>query len=378
MTRRWRTNTNTFAISVSPQTNDVRRFRYPFLDAVYDRFNNNIVGYDGVALWRLNPNGPRLLEPSGDFGGAPRLAIGPDGVAYFGLYGPAHGHWAYIGQFPGNAQLITTTAALVDMEVSPTNPALLAVSFANGTFLYNNGTLLPASVLEKGNVRFSSDGAKLYIGNTENCSLSINAATANGIVLEKTVPTLSCSDFIVGGGLLLFDSGLIYDPALGQSPAGAPTFVPPAFFAPNGYAGFDVMNRSNSVWTVRRYRRTTTAGYEQFASREVGAIPNSVLDLFSAGEDRVAYRTASEIAWLDLPGDPSSIRARIERQSGNQIAIGFTSVQGAQYRIELRNEITTGQWASVGGELAGNGGLISQAVSTDGAARAYYRIVRLP
>jgi hypothetical protein len=61
---------------------------------------------------------------------------------------------------------------------------------------------------------FSPDGAKLYVIDQAACDLLTYDVTGFRSNLAKTQATGSCGDFKQVGGLLYFDSGVIYD----QSP----------------------------------------------------------------------------------------------------------------------------------------------------------------
>jgi hypothetical protein len=368
-------NTNVFVAEVNRPTNGLARLQLPLVDAIFDRPDNRIVAADGVNLWWVNPDELRIAEPI--YFAATRLAAGPNGVVYAGLHNAGNDYSLYIGQFPGNPLFIAEHVPITDLEGSPTDPALLAVSTTSGTSLYRDGLLLPNSVSDKGYLEFSSDGTELYLVNAETCDLKSYAITETGITLKNTFSTLSCSDFRSGGGLLFFDSGLVFDPVLGQKAPGVPTFTLPAFIIPNSVGAFDVLHRTNNLWGIRRFRRSASGEFEQFASRDIGSIANPVVEVFSAGDDRLAYRTSSELVWIDLPADPSSLKASISLRTANEIRIRFPSVSGAEYRIESRAELGQGQWTPVGNDLTGDGGFISVTLPAGNAPHGYYRVARL-
>lgn len=271
--------------------------------------------------------------------------------------------------------MIFGDGAIFDMEVSPTDPELVAISQNSGTLLHRGGERLALGIAQAGYMAFSPDGARLYLASQQNCDLGIYTVTQNGLTLERTLPNVSCAEFTLGEGLLFFDNGLVFDPATGARVPNTPVVTPPAFLiAERG--GFDMFNRTNGTWIVRRFRSSNGTNFVQYAERQYPEITSQVIEVGDAGRDRIALRTGDEIILVDLPGDPDFMEAGISQERGDA-EIRFASTAGARYRIETTQQLQPAAWTTVEENITGDGSSVAVTVPMQNET-GFYRVVRLP
>ena len=368
-------NSDVFAVLITPPTDGVARLPFAAMDIASDPVTGKLWVLTG-RLWSVDPEGPRILLPqAGNSVGGTKLATAPQGeTLYVGFHGVAGTHSLYISKVPGGLA-ISGEGDIIDMVVSPADRELVAVSQSSGTFLARGGTRLPNSITQSGFIAFSADGTKLYRNSSESCDLSVYAVTASGLTLEKTFPSVACAEFTSANGYLYFDNGLIFDPATGARVPNTPVLTPPAFLNPNTAGGFDLFNRTNGVWTVRRFRREGT-NFNQFAERAFPSLDAAVVEVTAAGSERIAVRTGTEVLILDLPGDSNAPEATVSRATG-ETTIRFASAPGARYRIETTEQIKAPQWTTLQDNISGTGSILSHVIQTPDRTR-FYRIVRLP
>lgn len=371
--------TNVLAFAVEAPTNGLIRFNRAVTEAVYAPRAGSVVAYDGARLWPLDPAAQRFGDVLANYPGATKLAAAPGADLLYLGYHQNVPRGGAIAQIPGTPWLVVGDphylVQAVDIEVSPQNPDLIAVSVLSppSTTLYDSGALRGSAISQTGNLGFSPDGSKLYRNHSQDCSLSIYSVSPNGLTLDKTIPNVSCSDFAVIQGLLFFDSGLVYNPATESPSNRAPGLLPPVFFAASA-SGFDALVRTNGNWGVRRFRTAANDRFEEYAFRPLGPITDPVLDAFSAGPNRIAYRTSSELVVADLPPDPTSITATIQRGSG-AVLIRFATTEGATYRVESTQTLGAPQWSAVRTNIMGTGAFITAELPLNRQAE-FLRVVR--
>lgn len=367
-------NTNAFAFEVKAPTSGLTRVHLPSLvDAAYDPAGRRIVAYADSLLWSIEPDGPALDQFAGPYFGARRVTASVDGTVYAGLYDGG----LKLAKIPGTPEFLGSGVQLTDIATSPSDPNLLAISTPSGTSLFRSGEALPSGINADGYIDFSPDGSKLYRTDPLTCDLSTYSISQSGVTLQSSAPGVSCGEFTSANGLLFFDSGLVFDPAIGKAATNFPAFVPPVFYVPNSNGEVDVLNRAGGLWTVYRLRRDTNSVYRQFASRDIGAITNPIVKAVAAGNNHVAYETTSELVVIDLPADSAAITATLLRNSSGGVSIRFASIGGAQYRIETTPNLTNPAWVPYGATFSGTGGAITQPIQPLSGAAAFFRIVRV-
>ena len=371
-------NTNTLTVPILPPTNGIAKIAIPFVDVALDSSNGRLLALsnEGTELWKFDPVTLMIFDPVGGFyPGAARLTVSPqDGTVYLGFV-PFLGNNVNVARIPGPSSILGS-GTLADLEVSPTDTDLVALSSTAGTILYEDGSPLPDQIAQSGSIGFSSDGAKLYRNNSATCALEVYAVTPNGLSSQQSFPGVGCSEFVVAHGHLYFQNGLIFDPATGGRVPNTPVVSPPAFVSPSPNGGFELLTRTNGTWVLRRFHSSGVAGYENFANREIAGLTNTVLELLTVSADRVAVNTATGLLFVDLPEDATAIRATISH-TPTTTNLRFSSTSGAQYRLESTTGLNPPSWTTTQDNITGTGAIISVPIPTANQS-AFYRLARIP
>lgn len=325
------------SVSVLPATNGISEIAIPAIDSAYDSSSRRLFLYDRTGmLWSISPHNSGIFPP---------VSIGPRGLIALAPGGTS----LYVGMHTGGVTrldapfltpvTITQTnfnGVTWDLEVSPIDPALLAISTSTGTKLFTNGTPLAGSVTNFGNISFTADGAKLILQDQQSCALHILNVSATGLTLDQISPAISCQDFDLWDGKLYFHDGKIYDLS-----SGAQSQVPGMAPGTTAVADQTVINtvvHTNNVWTLRRLDRDTFA--------TVQTLPHPVRSPFyfrQVGEDDLVAYDSEGAYWVNLSPESARLRAYSRRGSGT-VGVRAYGLPGRRYQLQRTFQLNPPDW----------------------------------
>jgi hypothetical protein len=119
------------------------------------------------------------------------------------------------------------------------------------------------------------------------------------------------------------------------------------------------------AWRVAHFGNTTTTNSQSCATCDPDHDGANNLQEFLAGTD---------------PNDPNSaLRSGSVVPNGNDLVIRFPTVSGITYRVEYKNDLTTGSWLLLADQLLGTGNTIQLAdLNAATTGHRYYRVEALP
>jgi hypothetical protein len=361
------------SVPVFSQTNGVNAIVLKSLDAAFDSVSRRLFLYDGANIWGIDIDGPEIFGPTsfGAAAGNAQLAAAEDGQTLYAAFD----NGALVRLDERSLRVITNRTVHVprvtyDVKVSPTDPALVAISLGQGTFLYRNGTSLSPGSGGYGTIAFSADGTRLYLANQADCTLDILQVSDSGLLPLAVKTNASCSSFELANGLLYFDSGLIYDPAKGEKASQVRISSVPSLVAPDSNGTINLLTRSNGFWVINRL---SGDNLQITNGLTLGALTPSPFDLMALDPNDLAVRTSD--TFLLINAASRQVRLQTVLQSRN-VVLRFTSIPGMHYRLERTESLSPAQWSTVT-DLNDSSGAIQFTV-TPNTTNDFFRVITLP
>lgn len=364
-----------FSFSVAREHPRTIRIADYALDMAFDAGSGRLFYANNFELAMIEPAVPRLLRPIGlpypqrmamdAAGGSLVLGFIPDGdrnTLTLSQIDPA--------SFQQTVPPGTFFGSILDLKISPKDRELIVTTDTLGTILSRHGSYTQLD-RRTGYLGFSEDGSIVYRSDAETCALDSFTVGPGGVVFEKRVTNVACGDFAVSGSLLIFNSGIVYNAASGDKRSLG--IVPPMFASAPALNLVDVLHRTNGVWSITRFE---TPNLQTRLTVSFPELPPNIFGAVSAGENRMALRTGSEIYIVELTGASSGLRA--VKKSANEVELHLDTTAGNRYRIERSSTLNPGSWTAFGAEIVGNGYIAARTVSpTDSQSASFYRVAEL-
>ena len=364
-------NAATRGTLVTPPSGRVATLSLAPSDIAYWRAAGDVLLTTGQSIHRLDPVASSLTE----------LAVSPPwfplarlegGQSPNDIFAQGASQLRNIARFfvsGGNAPFAGNLGfTVIDFSPSPADPDLLVISDDTGTFLARPGVTLPQRIDALGEVEFSENGTQVYFLNVNSCELEIYNVTSEGLVLARPGTPVPCSGMTARGGLIYFNTGLIFDPAAGAASPGSRALPMPSFVAPRANGFVDVLTRVGGSWELRRYQPGSLTPQFTIPLLQISAIP---FEMIEAGPEHVAIRSGSLL--LVRMVDEASVT--LQAVGGTPPALAFLSTLGKTYRIEETQNLD-GPWTTRR-DLPGTGQLISEPIPASDAMR-FFRVLTLP
>lgn len=195
----------------------------------------------------------------------------------------------------------------IDLDVSPTNPNLIAVSESTtdrqqqttGISLYNNGTKLGTISRGSASIEFNAAGDKLFVYSSGNIArYSINGAT---FVQEDENNSLGVTgnDMLFLGGRILTSNGRVIDPATLQQVGAFPITNGTeaiGFDASTGHVFYVSAVSGNNI----RIETFDLATFALLDTKEIPSLPGTPRDVVVLSPTKLAVATDENAYVLDL------------------------------------------------------------------------------
>ncbi len=369
-------SSNTATIAISAQVAPVSLLNFSPSLITFDETRNRLFFADQAGIWSIDPetsvmNGPSAF-PDQSFGGIAALESSQGALYAFRALQFSRGQFVRID--PDTLAIsnwFTGGFTLYDFKISPVDTNVVFISDERASAIAKDSVGLPNYLTYKTHGQFSPDGTKFYVVNPENCELQIFSVSNAGLILAGTQTTGSCSDFKQAGGLLYYDTGMIYDPLAGHKSTNSLTLPTGSSVVPRDDATLDMVTKRNGVWLALRLASDTHQELRRVYLDNVPGLPGRVI---AAGDNRIALLTAvGGIYLIDFSPDFLDGQISLLDQTAT---VTFSTNPGHTYRLE-RTDHLAGTWSAIGADFAADTSTHELKVSVGQSGSAFFRLIQM-